>query len=310
MKTNAPSPGSPVRAYLGISVTLLLWGLNYWIGRCLASPVLFGTVHMPGIVYGFLRYGLGAITLWVLLWQGRPPAGGGGLFSGMSSRHRRALFWSTLASSVFVLAAHASHPFVSATTTAVIVNLCPVLVLGYGLLFLGEKLPPSRLAGFGLGLVAGILFLALSWGDGAGNPRGPGILLSLLAMVAWAAYTVSLHYLEGLDRALVLALQQSAATLLVLPFLLAYGAARPIFVVVDRWSTLGLAVGGILCSAVAYLLYFDAIRALGASRTASFLTLVPVVTLLFDALLGDLPAPRALLAAALAIGGVALIRRS
>ena len=310
MSANNPSPALPrstARAYLGISGTLLLWGLNYWIGRCLASPVLFGTVHMPGIVYGFLRCALGAITLWLLLWLGG--SAGRGLFSGLS-RHGRALFWSTFASSVFVLTAHASHAYVSATTTAVIVNLCPVLVLGYGVIFLHEGLPWPRLVGFGLGLVAGMVFLALSWRDGPGDGRGTGVLLSLLAMLAWAAYTISLHYLKGLDRALVLALQQTAATLLMLPFLLAYGAARPIFIVPDLWSALGLAFGGILCSAVAYLLYFDAIRSLGATRVASLLTLVPVVTLLGDALLGDLPTPFALLAAALAIGGVALIRRS
>jgi drug/metabolite transporter (DMT)-like permease len=295
------------RAYLGICATLVLWGLNYWIGRVLASPVLFGYVHMPGLVYGFARYGIGALTLWTILGLSR--SADRNRLAGLS-QHRAAFFWSTVSSAVFVVCAHASHAYVSSATTAVIVNLCPVIVLVYGVIFLQEKPSRTRILGFGLGLAAGLIFLTLSWGGGHGGSRNPGVTLSLLAMLGWAGYTIGLSYLGGLDRAMVLAVQQTAATLMVLPFMLVYGSAAPLFIVPDLWSVFLLAFAGILGSGVAYIFYFEAIRSLGASRVASFLTMIPAVALFADALLGDLPPAPAIAAAVLAILGIVLIKRS
>ena len=67
---------------------------------------------------------------------------------------------------------------------------------------------------------------------------------------------------------------------------------------------------GAVSSGLAYIFYFQAIAALGASRAAALLFLVPLVSLLGDLMLGELPHAMALLSGLLALAGVALIQRT
>ena len=67
---------------------------------------------------------------------------------------------------------------------------------------------------------------------------------------------------------------------------------------------------GVLGSGLAYVLYFSVIEMLGAARASSFLFLIPFVSLVGDFALGEPPEMLALLAGAVAILGVALVRLS
>jgi drug/metabolite transporter (DMT)-like permease len=111
------------------------------------------------------------------------------------------------ASSIFVLSANQSQAYVSSGTTSIIINLCPALVLIYGIVFLEEKLTIKKAVGFPLGFLGGILFLYNSLKSNIGPHVGLGILLSAIAMIAWAGYTITLHYLEGANRVAVLSIQ-------------------------------------------------------------------------------------------------------
>jgi drug/metabolite transporter (DMT)-like permease len=74
------------------------------------------------------------------------------------------------------------------------------------------------------------------------------------------------------------------------------------------WSA--IAVLALLCTVAAFLFWYSAIRQLGASRTASFLPLVPIFGVLLGiGLLGDRPGPLQVLGMLLAIGGVYLANK-
>ena len=62
MKTSETS-----RPYLLLFIVILIWGVNWIVGRCLSSPVLFGYVHITGVLLGFLRYVMGAVTMILIL---------------------------------------------------------------------------------------------------------------------------------------------------------------------------------------------------------------------------------------------------
>jgi drug/metabolite transporter (DMT)-like permease len=164
-----PLPRAPTRPHLLLTLVILIFGVNYVVGRCLSSALVFGYVHIIGGLFGFLRYFFGALTMGSILLFRRQGSSG---LVGQMRAYKRPLALSILASSVFVLSAHQSQAYVSSGTTSVIVNLCPVLVLAYGLLFLKEKRMGRKLAGFALGALGGAFFL---WSSlRAGGPGGGG----------------------------------------------------------------------------------------------------------------------------------------
>jgi len=292
--------------YLVLSLVIFIWGLNFIVGRCLLSPVVFGYLHITGVLFAFLRYLAGALTMILIL----------------AIRKRRLIeiyketrpctkvfLTSILASSIFVLSSNQSQFYVSSGTTSIIINLCPLLVLIYSAWFLDEKVTIQKITGFVLGFLGGLLFLYNFLQSGSGFNEATGILLSIVAMTTWAGYTVTLYYLGGADRVAVLAVQLTIATLLILPFLGIYMLSSPLVFVLDIWSLLGVVFSGVISSGIAYILYFQTIESIGTLRAASFLFLIPFVSLLGDVMLKELPPPVAVTGGVAAILGVALIKK-
>lgn len=294
------------RPYLLLFLVILIWGVNWIVGRCLSSPVLFGYVHITGVLLGFLRYVMGALTMiLILLFQKEHLS----QTCSQMKPYTTILGISILASSLFVLSANQSQAYVSSGTSSIIVNLCPALVLIYGIVFLEENLTIQKTIGFTLGFLGGLLFLYNSLKSNSGSHEDLGILLSSIAMISWAGYTITLHYLEGANRAAVLSIQLTVSSVLIVPFLGIYMTTSPLEFVVDIWSILGILFCGVVSSGIAYLLYFKTIEAIGAPKSASFLFLIPFVCLLGDVMLDELPSPITLIGGVVAILGVALIKR-
>ena len=223
--------------------------------------------------------------------------------------YRGVLLLSAFLSAIFVMATHMSTEYASSGTTSIIVNLSPIIVLLYGILFLSERINTTKIAGFLLGLAGGLIFL---WTTLMITPGLEiGIILALIAMAAWGGYTIALHYLEGANRYVVMTVKHTTSTLMILPFIaLLIMEGNSLILVWDIWTIAGILFSGILGSGLAYVLYFAAIEALGAARASSFLFLVPFVSLVGDFVLGEPPELVALLAGIIAIIGVALVKMS
>ncbi|MFW9926690.1 MAG: EamA family transporter, partial [Candidatus Thorarchaeota archaeon] len=138
-----------------------------------------------------------------------------------------------------------------------------------------------------------------------------GIALSVLGMLMWGAYTITLHYLEGANRYVVMTVTHTTSSLIIILFILGLLASGvPLILILDPITIIGLLFSGVLASGLGYILYFSAIEALGAPRASSFLFLMPFVSVMGDFLLGEPPEVLILLAGIIAIIGVGLVRLS
>jgi len=284
-----------------LAAIILLWGTNFVVARFLSG---IEPIRVSGILYGFFRYFIGAFTMVAVLIYKKQG------FSDVREEvapYKKMLLLSAFASAIFVMTLHMSVEFISSGTSSIIVNLCPILVLIYGVYRFKERLTPLKVMGFLLGLIGGLVFL---WNSLVLLPGLElGIFFALMAMVAWGAYTITLHYLEGANKYIVMAVKHAVSSIMILPFIyFVLMEGTTLVLIFDVWSILGLLFSGILASGLAYVLYFSAVEAIGAPKASSFLFLVPFVSVVGDFVLGEPPEAITLIAGIIAIIGVALVR--
>jgi drug/metabolite transporter (DMT)-like permease len=162
-----------------------------------------------------------------------------------------------------------------------------------------------------LGLVIGFAGVAmLAWDkasfkpDASGVAPGWAVLACLLACVCYAlAASFTRRYLSELPPLVTATGSQIGAALgLALPALWLWPAQMP-----GPSAWLALLAVGILCTGVAYVLYFRIIGNAGPARALSVTYLVPVFAVLYGLLfLGETVTPWMLICAAVIIVGTAM----
>ena len=151
-------------------------------------------------------------------------------------------------------------------------------------LWLHDKLSASRVLGLFIGFV-GVVFLA--WDRASFKPGEHGVSAGLAigaCLLATVSYGFAANYtkqrLTGVPPLAVAAGSQAAATaVLVLPALWFAPQSMP-----SARSWVSVLVLALLCTAVAYLLYFRLIAHLGAPRAITVTYLIPVFAVLWGAL--------------------------
>lgn len=155
-------------------------------------------------------------------------------------------------------------------------------------LWLGDKPGTSRTVGLVIGFI-GVALLASGKAsfkpDASGAVTALGILACLLATISYAvAASFTRRYLSGLNSLMVATGSQIGAALgLALPTLLMWPVQAPSL---KAWGAL-LALG-ILCTAVAYVLFFRLIEQLGPARAITVTFTIPVFAVFYGVtLLGE-----------------------
>jgi drug/metabolite transporter (DMT)-like permease len=205
-----------------------------------------------------------------------------------------------------------------ATTSAWIVTTSPVFLVLLGRLVLGERLGGTRLAGVGIAAL-GVLLVVTRGDFGAifagsigvmGRFGSRGDLLVLLSSVNWAVVTVlSRRGLASHPAARMTLYTMGFGWLFATPWLL----AGPGFAEIGRLGPRGwtaVVFLGIFCSSLAYIGWYDALKAIPAARLSVFLYLEPLVTMILALGLGQerwsvVP----LLGGAVIVLGVVLVNR-
>ena len=170
--------------------------------------------------------------------------------------------------------------------------------------WLDERLTAAKLAGLGAG-VAGV---ALVSGAGPLAPT-PEVIVAIVASLAGAlCYALAGLWLKRRGAALepkaIAGWSLACAGVAMLPIAFAFPLPGP----VTRTVVANLAALALLCSAVAYLLYFRLIRDIGPTRAMTVTFLMPALGMLWGALfLGESVTPAMLVGAALVIGGTAAV---
>ena len=162
-----------------------------------------------------------------------------------------------------------------------------------------------------LGLVVGFGGIALlTWDEASFVPNESGIapawavLACLLATVCYAfAASAAKRYLAGLPPLMAAAGSQVGATLaLALPALLSWPARMP-----GQRAWLSELAVGVMCTGIAYVLYFRLIGQVGPARALAVTVLVPVFAICYGVLfLGEQVTPWMVLCGGVIICGTAL----
>lgn len=275
---------------LELAVLGAIWGASFLFMRVAAPD--FGAFPLVE-----MRLALGAVVLLPFLWRAR--------------RQFPLALWPRLAGISLINSAVPFVLFAWAATQApagigAISNAMTVLFTALiGFLFFGERIGTRRAVALVAGF-AGVVVLA------SGKVAGASIGLAVLAGAGAAfLYGIGINlvrrHLTGLPAAAVAAATLSCAALLVAPLAVMHWPSTP----VPPLSWLSAALLGVLCTGIAFVMYYRLIARIGASRAATVTYLVPLFGVAWAWWLLDEPLTLTMaIAGAIILGSVAFSERS
>lgn len=261
---------TPTKPWLSLFIAVgAIWGASFLFMR------LAGSEFAP-VVTSCLRMAIGALTLLPLLWWR-------GLLPQLRANWRLILGISLINAAIPFTCFAFAVMHITTGLSAILNATVPMFAALVSWLWLGQRLNVWRLAGILLGFVG----VAMLTGDQA-SVKGDTLWLSIAAvgacLLATLCYGVSGNMikekLSHLHPWTIAGGTMLGATLwLAVPALFMRPAAMPGW---QAWSAL-LAVG-VLCSAVAFMLYFELLQRTDATKTMSVTYLIPVFALVYGAL--------------------------
>ena len=300
MSTQSPGVSLPATTLSGPRS----WGSDFILLAAIwGSSFLFmrlGTVEFGPLPTAAVRVGIAALFLLPIVWLR-------GLMPELRKNWKRIFFIGLLNSGIPF--ACFSFALLSITTglSAILNATVPMFGALVAWAWLKDKPDTSRV----LGLVVGFAGVAmLAWDkatfkpDASGVAPGWAVLACLLACICYgisASYTK--RYLSGLNPLVTAAGSQIGATLgLALPALWLWPAQMP-----GSTAWLALLAVGVLCTGLAYILFFRLIENAGPQRALSVTFLVPVFAVLYGVLfLGEAVTGWMVICAAVIVCGTAL----
>lgn len=273
----------------------VMWGLSFIFSK----QGLNAGFQPMGLA--FSRYVLAAAALIpLLLWREGVP------------RLRREdilpMFLSSLAGiTVYYFCEYNGIQRTSTGSASLILAAIPVLTLGAEALLTRTRLRPMQAAGAFLSL-AGVALITLSSSQ-EGSDSLAGVLFIFGASLVWVAYIFLSRRLRQRYSSLSMnAWQAAMAAITLLPAALAEGF-QPAAVTWDGWAS--AAVLALICSALCYYLYGNALTALSPLASAIFVNLIPLTTMAAGVLfLGERLTLATLAGGALIIGSIFLVNLS
>jgi drug/metabolite transporter (DMT)-like permease len=274
-------------------VTVILWASAFVGIRAAATDLSPGALAVGRLI-------VGSVALGVVVALRRPPWPA-----------RRDLAWIAACGVVWFgaynVALNAAEQLVDAGTAAMLVNVGPILIAIFAGLFLGEGFPPRLVIGSVIAF-AGAVVIGLATGGGPADAAAPvGIILCLVAALAYAAgVTIQKPVLRRVPALQVTWLACCVGALVTLPFLPQLvgelGEAR---ISAVAW----LVYLGIFPTAIAFTTWAFALNRTTAGRLGSTTYLVPPIAILMAWLiLGEAPPLIAIAGGVLCIGGVIVAR--
>ena len=199
----------------------------------------------------------------------------------------------------------------SASLSAIVITLSPLVVVLMSAMFLHERLSRWQAVGIILATAGAVLLVTRGSGEVGGNEYWLGVLFLVLNVLAWGLYNVlGKRALESQHPMTLTAYMTILGALCLLPFAAADGGLAALGTASSgAWLAIGYLV--VLSSVIAYVAYNYALRILPASQAGVFQFLNPVAASLLAHLLLDEPLTLVTAAGGLmAIAGVYLANRS
>jgi drug/metabolite transporter (DMT)-like permease len=288
-------PTSRISGDIAMLVVCLIWGLNFSITKIALDQI-------PPLPFTAVRFIISSLLLWVILRvvEGKAPLSAGEL--------KILVLLGLLGNTFYQLTFTLGLDRTAATNSALILSTVPTVVAVFAGALGLERITRRMWWGIGLGTLGVVLVIATR---GVGFEVGTlvGDLLTVVAVLCWAGYTVGLRRVPGgISPLRVTTITTIAGTpglvLAGLP-----GMARLEWGAVDlkAWAALGYAA--VLSLVVAYLLWNRSVKAVGGTRTAIYMCVTPLFAVAGAwLLLSERPHPLQGVGAVLIVAGVLLTR--
>ena len=286
--TSAPAVDHTARWLTPIELTLLgaIWGGSFLFMRIASAD--FGPFALVEI-----RLLLGALVLLPFLWRARAQ---------FTPRLWLHLTWISAINSaipfvLFAWGAERAPAGIGAITNAMAVMFAALVAF----IFYGEEIGPRR----AIGLLSGFVGVAvLASGKYAGASVGPAALAGTAAAFLYGiGVNVIRQHLKGIPAGAVAAATLTAASLLIMPMAIHAWPTNPI----PPMSWASAILLGVMCTGIAFTLYYRLINRVGGPRAATVTYLVPLFGVVWAWLaLGEPLTAKMAVAGALILGGVAL----
>jgi drug/metabolite transporter (DMT)-like permease len=294
----APQPRGPsvlTAQDLGMLVVCLIWGFNFSITKLALEQI-------PPLPFTAIRFIISSLLLWLVLRVVEGPAElpPGGL--------KKLVLLGVLGNTCYQLAFTVGLARTTATNSALILSTVPTIVAVFAGALGLERISRRMGLGIALGTLGVVLVIATR---GVGFEAGTllGDLLTVLAVLCWAGYTLGLRAVPpGVSPLRVTTITTIAGTpglvLAGLP-----GMVRLNWGAVTLKAWLALAYAAVFSLVVAYLLWNRSVKAVGGTRTAIYMCVTPLVAAGGAwLLLGERPHPLQGVGAVLIVAGVLLTR--
>jgi drug/metabolite transporter (DMT)-like permease len=205
---------------------------------------------------------------------------------------------------VYAILLNSAERHLDAGTTALLVNVGPILIAVLAGLFLHEGFPRGLVTGLAIAF-AGVAIIAFATSTGRHDTTGALLALGAAAMYAIGVVLQKLA-LRDVDPFPATWLGCLAGAVVCLPFgraLIEELAVAPLD------ATLGIVYMGLFPTAIAFATWSYALAHTSAGRLSSSSYVVPALAVLMSwVLLGETPAPLALVGGAICLVGVAVAR--
>jgi len=264
---------SPHRVLAVLPVVAMITTVSFWGPSFVATKAALSEI--PPFTLAFLRFLVASIVLYPL-WRmsgERAPI--------RANDRRRLLLSAMLGIAFYFILFNLGMQRTTAAVGALLMATIPVVCLLVEAVWF--RLHVSRVRGLGIAVsIVGVFMVVGQAPSSGGEHRLAGDLLVMTAAVCWAIYTLIGRGLNHLPKLGVVAHQAMYGTLMLSPFAIWE---------LGQWHEFSLTAWlcvlylGVLCSAIAFVLYNYALKSLAASQVTAFLNLVPVIGVIAAVLL-------------------------
>jgi len=273
----------------------LIWGLNFSVTKAAFDQI-------PPLPFTAVRFIIASLLLWLVV---RAVEGPARLPPGAL---RLLIILGVVGNTFYQLAFTVGLARTSATNSALILSTVPTVVAVFAGALGLERITPRMRWGIALGTLGVFLVIATRGVEfSLGNLTGD--LLTVLAVLFWAGYTIGLRRVPPEVSPLRVTMITTIAGTPGLVLAGLPGSLRMNWgqVSLEGWLAVGYA--SVLSLVVAYLLWNRSVKAIGGTRTAIYMCITPLVAVLGAwLLLGERPHPLQGIGAIFIITGVLLTR--
>jgi drug/metabolite transporter (DMT)-like permease len=272
-----------------------------WGGSFIAAKVALA--ELTPVALATLRFGLaGAFFLGLVLV--RPE------YRARTQSIPRLAFFGLLAVTFYFILQYGGVERTSASLSAIIITLSPLVVVLLSAIFLGERIGLVNVAGIGLATAGALILVSRGAVEVGGSEYWLGVFFLVLDVIFWGIYNVIGKRTLMAERPTTLtAYMMMLGAVGLVPFAIADGGLSALpYLSSQVWMSVAYLV--LLSTIVAYLAYNFALQMLPASRAGVYQYLNPVAAVFFSHLLLSEPAGLLMvLGGLMSIGGVYLATR-